>query len=166
MPVILLLLALVAPLPGAPSCLLPPVDAPVVDPFREPPCVWCPGNRGLTYAPAAGTAVRAVATGTVTFSGVVAGTRYVVVDHGDGLRATYGGLATTELTAGDVVVAGSIVGRSAGELHLGLLRGDAYVDPTPLIGRLVERPRLVPSDGTPPRPGPPPRLRCAASSSG
>ena len=32
-------------------------------------------------APAPGTAVRAAAAGTVTFSGVVAGTRYVVVDH-------------------------------------------------------------------------------------
>ena len=163
MPVILLLLALAAPLPGPPSCLLPPVDAPVVDPYREPSCVWCPGNRGLTYAPAPGTAVRAVATGTVTFSGVVAGTRYVVIEHTtSGLRATYGGLATTGLTAGDVVAAGAIVGRVGDEgLHFGLRSGERYVDPAPLLGRLVERPRLVPTDGTPRRPAPPPRLRCA-----
>ena len=34
----------------------------------------------------------AVASGEVTFSGTVAGTRYVVVRHADGLRVTYGNL--------------------------------------------------------------------------
>ena len=104
------------------SCLLPPVTAPVADPFREPACPWCPGNRGLTYDVAAGTPVRAAAAGTVTFSGSVAGTFYVVVEHADGLRATYGELAGSHLDAGDVVVAGAIVGPSAGGLHFGLRR--------------------------------------------
>lgn len=153
------LLALAPALP-APSCLLPPVAAPVVDPFREPSCPWCPGNRGLTYATDPDTAVRAAAAGTVTFSGTVAGIRYVVVDHGDGRRATYGGLAGTALSAGDPVTAGAIVGRSMSELHFGIRQADDYVDPAPLLGRLVERPRLVPTDGTPARPAPPPRLRC------
>ena len=71
--------------PGqVPACLRPPVVAPVVDPFREPACEWCPGNRGLTYGAPAGTVVRAAAAGTVSFSGVVAGTRYVVVEHAAG----------------------------------------------------------------------------------
>ena len=149
---------------GGGGCLLPPVAAPVVDPFRQPACEWCPGNRGLTYAAPAGTAVRAAAAGTVTFSGVVAGTRYVVVEHGvGGLRATYGGLASTSLAAGDVVAAGAIVGRSGAQLHFGLRRGETYVDPAPLLGRLVDRPRLVPTDGTPRRPAPPPVLRCPAA---
>jgi murein DD-endopeptidase MepM/ murein hydrolase activator NlpD len=150
---------------GVAGCLLPPVSAPVADPFRDPGCEWCPGNRGLQYAAAAGTAVTAAAAGTVTFSGVVAGTRYVVIEHATGgLRATYGGLAATVLAAGDVVAAGAVVGRVGGEgLHFGLRRGEQYVDPAPLLGRLVERPRLVPTDGTPRRPAPPPRLRCAAA---
>ena len=147
------------------SCLLPPVTAPVADPFREPACPWCPGNRGLTYDVAAGTTVRAAAAGTVTFSGPVAGTFYVVVEHADGLRATYGGLAGSHLDAGEVVAAGAIVGQSAGDLHFGLRRGDLYIDPAPFLGRLVERARLVPTDGTPPRPAPPPRLQCPASPS-
>ena len=147
------------------SCLLPPVTAPVADPFREPACPWCPGNRGLTYDVAAGTTVRAAAAGTVTFSGPVAGTFYVVVEHADGLRATYGGLAGSHLDAGEVVAAGAIVGQSAGDLHFGLRRGDRYIDPAPFLGRLVERARLVPTDGTPPRPAPPPRLQCPASPS-
>ena len=50
---------------------------------------------GSRYAVAAGTPVRAAAAGTVTFSGVVADVRYVVVRHADGLLATYGGLSST-----------------------------------------------------------------------
>ncbi len=155
-------LAFVAALALAPSCLLPPVDAPVADPFRPPPCVWCPGNRGLQYDVPAGTPVRAAAAGVVTFSGVVAGTRYLVLEHADGLLATYGQLASTPWRAGDHVASGATVGESAGGLHFGLRRGDEYVDPGPLLGRLVRRARLVPTDGTPPRPAPEPRLRCPA----
>ena len=98
-------LSLVAGTVAADACWLPPVDAPVVDPFRPPPCAWCPGNRGLEYGTPAGTVVRAVAAGEVTFSGTVAGMRYVVVRHADGRRATYGGLASSPLHAGDVVAA-------------------------------------------------------------
>lgn len=145
----------------APPCLLPAVDAPVVDPFRPPACEWCPGNRGLAYGARPGQAVRAMAPGRVTFSGVVAGTRYVVVEHAaDGLRATYGGLADSPLAAGDAVAIGQLVGTAAGEVHVGLRRGVAYVDPGPLLGRLVPRPRLVPTDGTAARAAPPGRLDC------
>lgn len=151
---------------AGPGCLRPPVDAPIVDHFRAPACPWCPGNRGLEYRVAAGTAVRAAAAGTVTFAGVVAGTRYVVVAHADGLRATYGGLASSHLRTGDRVAAGAVVGRSGDRLHFGLRRDATYVDPEPLLGRVVGRPRLIPTDGTPPRPAPPPRLRCTAGVAG
>jgi murein DD-endopeptidase MepM/ murein hydrolase activator NlpD len=144
------------------SCLLPPVVAPVADPFRAPACPWCPGNRGIEYVVPAGTPVRAAAAGTVTFSGSVAGTFYVVVEHADGVRATYGRLSGSHLRARSPVVAGAIVGLSAGGLHFGLRVGDQYVDPAPRLGRLVERARLVPTDGSPARPAPPPRLACAA----
>jgi murein DD-endopeptidase MepM/ murein hydrolase activator NlpD len=144
----------------AAACLLPPVDAPVADPFREPPCTWCPGNRGLTYRVRPGITVRAAAGGRVAFSGLVAGTRYVVVVHADGLRATYGGLSSSHLHAGDTVATGAVIGRSGDELHFGLRDGERYVDPEPLLGDVVHRARLVPADGTPPRPAPPPRLSC------
>jgi len=154
---IALVVSLLAPTGLAPpsSCLLPPVAAPVVDPFRAPPCEWCPGNRGLQYGAPPGAVVRAAAAGVVSFAGVVAGTRYVVVDHAvGGLRATYGDLAASDLAVGDVVAAGAVVGRVGdGGLHFGLRRGETYVDPAPLLGRLVERPRLVPTDGTPRAPG-------------
>jgi murein DD-endopeptidase MepM/ murein hydrolase activator NlpD len=142
------------------ACWLPPVDAPVVDPFRAPPCEWCAGNRGLEYGTSDGTVVRAVAAGEVTFSGTVAGERYVVVRHADGRRATYGRLASTTVRSGDVVAARSVVGITSANLYFGVREADTYVDPAPFIGRLVGRARLIPDDGTAARAAPPPRLRC------
>ncbi|MGH9132727.1 MAG: peptidoglycan DD-metalloendopeptidase family protein [Ilumatobacteraceae bacterium] len=142
------------------ACWLPPVGAPVVDPFRPPPCSWCAGNRGLEYGTADATVVRAVAAGVVTFSGRVAVARYVVVRHADGRRATYGGLAGSSLGVGDAVASRSVIGTTVGHLHFGLRDGDTYLDPAPFLGRLVGRPRLVPDDGTPRRTALPPRLRC------
>lgn len=151
---------------AAPGCLVPPVEAPIVDRFREPPCPWCPGNRGLEFRTAPGTRVRASAAGTVSFAGVVVATRYVVVAHANGVRATYGGLASSHLRTGDRVAAGAVVGISGAGLHFGLRRGNTYVDPEAWLGRMVGRPRLIPIDGTPARPAPPPRLRCEAGGAG
>ncbi|MGI9052425.1 MAG: peptidoglycan DD-metalloendopeptidase family protein [Ilumatobacteraceae bacterium] len=149
------------PPPTPPGCLLAPVAAPIVDRFREPPCPWCPGNRGLEYGVAAAEPVRAAAAGTVTFNGVVAGTRYLVVEHVDGLRATYGRLDASPLIVDQRVLAGAVVGLSGDDgLYFGLRRGDGYIDPQPLLGRLVERWRLLPTDGSTPRSAPPPRWRC------
>ena len=156
-----LLVPALAPLLAA-SCLLPPVNAPVVDAFREPACPWCPGNRGLEYSVPSGTAVRAATAGRVMFRGSVAGVLYVVVEHADGLRATYGRLDSIEVSRGSTVAQGAVVGRSSSAFYFGLRRGEIYVDPAPLLGRLVERWRLVPTDGSPGRPPPPPRLRCPA----
>ena len=142
------------------ACWLAPVDAPVVDPFRLPPCSWCSGNRGLEYGTPAGTIVRAVAAGEVTFSGTVAGERYVVVRHADGRRATYGRISDSSLRIGEHVAARAVVGVTAAHLHFGLRDGDTYIDPAPFLGRLVGRLRLVPDDGTIARAAPPPRLRC------
>ncbi|MEO5900991.1 MAG: M23 family metallopeptidase [Ilumatobacteraceae bacterium] len=146
-------------LPG--GCLPPPVAAPVVDPFRAPPCAQCAGNRGLEYATMVGSRVTAVAAGLVSFSGVVAGTRYVVVLQPDGLRATYGRLASAAVTVGAVVTSGSVVGTTSSGLFFGLRDGDTYIDPAPMLGRWTFRPRLVPANGATARPAPPPRLGCA-----
>jgi murein DD-endopeptidase MepM/ murein hydrolase activator NlpD len=151
---------------AAAPCLRPPVDAPVADGFRAPACPWCPGNRGLEYAVSPGTVVRAAAAGTVTFAGVVAGVRYVVIEHADGHRATYGSLVSSHLRAAQRVPAGAIVGTTGASFHFGLRRGGTYVDPEPYLGRLVTRPRLVPTDGTPARPAPAPSLRCVSGGAG
>src|SRR5262245_3237863 len=150
----------------AAGCLRPPVEAPVSRPFEAPPCPWCAGHRGITYAVAAGTPVRAAAAGTVTFSGVVVDIRYVVVRQADGLLATYGGLRSTFLVRGHGNAASTEGGRSGGELYFGLRTGpDRYIDPQPLLGELTIPPYLVPTDGSPPRPPPEPVLRCRPISS-
>ncbi len=141
-------------------CWHPPVRAPVVDPFREPECRWCPGNRGIEYDTSPGRPVTAVATGRVTFAGSIAGTVYVVVRHGDDLRITYGNLSSTSYDVGDLVVRGVILGRSGGNLHFGVRQGERYVDPAPYLGRPVYRPRLIPDDRTRSTPASPPRLQC------
>ncbi len=154
---------LLAVAPFAPfTCFAPPVDAHVTDAFRAPQCTWCPGNRGLEYEPRPGTPVTAVAGGMVSFSGVVAGTRYVVVDHDDGSRATYGRLASNAVTTGATVAAGQTVGATSDRFFFGIRVGDVYVDPQPLLGTLRYRPRLVPLDGSAARPAPRPSWACAS----
>ncbi len=160
--VALALLPLSGPLLAASPCWVPPVEAPITDPFRAPPCTWCSGNRGIEYGTAAGVPVRAVATGTVSFSGVVAGRRFVVVADAAGRRVTYGDLAHPVPPPGAIVVAGSIVGVTTGPFHLGLRIGDEYVDPAEWLGALVIRPYLVPSDGRAGR-RPVATVRCGAA---
>jgi murein DD-endopeptidase MepM/ murein hydrolase activator NlpD len=147
-------LALVAATP----CWEPPVVAPVVDPFRAPACTYCPGNRGIEYGPQPGQVVRAVAGGTVEFAGTVAGTRYVVVEHADGLRATYGRLGTLSVGRGTVIASGARIGTTTDRFYFGLRRpepSDEPIDPTPMLGARRFPARLVPLDGTPaPWPGP------------
>ena len=149
----------------ASTCWRPPVSAPVSDPFREPLCRWCPGNRGIEYAASAGDRITAVAAGEVTFSGTVAGRTYVVVRHPDGKRATYGNLADRLYAQGDVIATGALVGHAAGAFHFGLRDGAHYVDPAPFIGRLAGVVRLVPADGSAAAPAGPPRLVCSAAAS-
>ncbi len=149
----------------ASACWRPPVDAPVADPFREPLCRWCPGNRGIEYATEPGDAVRAVTAGRVTFGGTIAGRTYIVVQHADGKRATYGNLSDRRYSQGDVIAAGAVVGHTDAAFHFGLRDGEQYVDPAPFIGRLVGVARLVPADGTTAAPFVAPRLLCGASRS-
>jgi len=121
----------------------PPVDAPIVDPFRAPAHAYGPGNRGLTYDLPDGTPVRAAAEGTVVFAGAVAGTRHVTVLHADGVRTSYSFLAEVLVRRGDRVRRGDVVGLAGAGFHLGARDGDAYVDPAALFDASVVRVRLV-----------------------
>jgi murein DD-endopeptidase MepM/ murein hydrolase activator NlpD len=150
---------------AAGACWRPPVSAPVTDPFREPRCRWCPGNRGIEYATHAGDTVTAVTAGEVTFSGTVAGRTYLVIRHPDGKRATYGNLSDRLHAQGDVIASGAVVGHAAGAFHFGLRDGERYVDPAPFIGRLAGVVRLVPADGGAAAPAGPTRLVCGAAAS-
>lgn len=132
----------------------PPVDAPVIDPFRPPLTPYGPGNRGLEYATVPGTSVHAAADGVVVFAGAVAGGLHVTVLHGDGVRTTYSFLAAIRVGQRQTVKAGDVVGVAAARLHVGARRGDTYIDPASLWGRPVGPPsvHLVPLDGYQPGP--------------
>jgi murein DD-endopeptidase MepM/ murein hydrolase activator NlpD len=145
---------------GAAPCWFPPVVGTVTDPYREPPCRWCAGNRGVDYQVGDDVAVRAAASGRVVFVGTVVDVRYVVVQTARGWRHTYGRLTSTTLLPGAVVLADGVVGRASGTFFFGLRIGDDYADPAPFIGALRTRARLIPLDGTPARPAPPARPRC------
>jgi hypothetical protein len=147
--------ALAAP-PAGPGPYAPPVDAPVVDPFRPPPTPYGPGNRGLTYGVAPLTPVRAAGDGEVVFAGQVGASLHVTIRHPDGLRTSYSFLAATSVRAGGLVRQGDLVGWSSEVLHLGVRTPDGtYLDPE-LLWRRRWEPRLVPGgdDGAlaPPEP--------------
>lgn len=149
--------AAVSPPPQT-DCLIAPVNAPIVVFFRAPDCSWCPGQRGVEFGVGPSTSVRAGAAGIVSFSGVVAGVRYVVVAQTDGFVATYGMLNDADLRLGERVSAGQFVGHASIRLYFGLRRDGVYVDPVPRLGIPTRRPRLVPSNGSrsrPAREGPP-----------
>ena len=152
------------PAASAAPCWFPPVVGTITDPFREPPCRWCAGNRGLDFRVSGDVAVRAAASGRVVFVGTVVEVRYVVVQLPNGWRHTYGQLTSTSLELGDVVLANGAVGRAADTFFFGLRIGDDYGDPAPFIGVLRGRPRLVPIDATTARPSPPARPRCLRAS--
>ncbi|WP_395153051.1 murein hydrolase activator EnvC family protein [Ilumatobacter sp.] len=157
-------LMLVQPMSAMASpCWRPPVSGTVVDPFRAPTCWYCVGHRGIEYGVTPSTAVRAVAAGTVTYSGTITGVMYVVVQHANGWKITYGKLTSSDLQRGDRVTARSQIGRATDRMYFGLRIGGEYRDPTPYLGRAVGSPRLVPVDGSPQRSAPPPVWRCRPS---
>lgn len=139
------------PATAGPGRLLAPVDAPVALPFSLPAGPYGAGNRGLEYATEAGQAVRAVAAGTVRFAGLIAGERYVSVEHEGALVSSYSYLAAIDpaVVVGATVTRGQHLGATSTRLQLGLRRAGTYLDPAPLIGAGRLRPRLVPPGSVP-----------------
>ena len=138
------------------SCWTPPVVAPVERAFEAPACAWCPGHRGLRYDTTTGTPVVAPTAGRVSFAGAVAGNRWVTITEPAGRRITVGPLRSVGVQVGATVVAGQAVGRAGDHLLLSVRTpagsDGAYLDPADLVGRLVGRPRLVPTGGRTPSP--------------
>ncbi|MGH3471954.1 MAG: M23 family metallopeptidase [Nocardioidaceae bacterium] len=129
-----------------------PLDPPpqVVAGFEPPESGWGPGHRGVDLLGHPGQRVLAIGSGTVTFATTVARRGVVVVDHGR-LRSTYEPVDAL-VRVGDRITAGSEIGRlvatgshcaPAACLHVGVLRGQTYVDPLSLLDRPV-RVRLKP----------------------
>lgn len=134
------------PRPVAPEWGWPLESATVSEPFVAPPGPYGPGHRGIDLAPHGSTVVRAPAAGTVAFAGRVADRGVLTIDHGDGLVSSYEPVAPsvsagTRVARGDAIATVDAGGHTApGDLHLGLRRDRAYVNPLLLIG---EVPRAV-----------------------
>lgn len=111
----------------------------------EPPATaYGPGHRGVDLAAAAGTPVRAVAGGRVSFAGRVAGKGVVSVEltgTGDPLLRTTYEPVTASVEEGEEVEPGEVIGTldTAGShctatcLHWGLRRGETYLNPLSLL---------------------------------
>lgn len=124
-----------------------PVDDPSVIRGFDPPAVaWAAGHRGIDLAADPGDRVLAIASGTVSFVGTVAGKPLVTVSHqrAPGLRSTYEPV-TALVRLGQPVAAGTVLGYVGADgghcggashcLHVGLRTATAYLDPRGLIGR-------------------------------
>lgn len=134
-----------------------PLDPPppVVAGFDPPDETWGAGHRGVDLLATAGQSVAAMGRGEITFAGNLAGRGVVVVKHG-ALRSTYEPV-TAVVTVGDFVAAGDVIGLVGLDrshclpepcLHLGVKRGDDYLDPLTFLGpRAV---RLKPTSAEPP----------------
>ncbi|MCD7444082.1 M23 family metallopeptidase [Streptomyces lincolnensis] len=173
---LLVLAALPLRAPQAPALLKPtgtdvPVPAlartwpvgtrpPVLRGWEPPATVYGRGHRGVDLAAPAGTPVRAVAAGRVSFAGRVAGKAVVSVAlTGTDLRTTYepvraGVEKGAEVTAGEVIGWVEPTGShcTATCVHWGLRRGDTYLDPLSLLPPWLLRrgpSRLLPVLGVP-----------------
>jgi len=127
-------------------------------PFDPPQSRYGAGHRGVDLPGSSGDPVRAVAAGTVTFAGRVAGVPVITVSHGRE-RSTYQPVAA-RVEVGDAVLAGDGIGvlEGAGShctgtcLHLGRIADDdTYLDPLTLLAA-AGRFRLIDPSGPPPPP--------------
>ena len=120
-----------------------PVRGPVINAFEAPAGPYGPGHRGIDIAAPFGSQVVAAQDGVVAFSGSVAGSLFLSIDHPDGVRTTYSWLSRVTVRKGDAVKRGGVVGTTGhghpGEptphLHFGARVGDVYIDPMLLLER-------------------------------
>jgi murein DD-endopeptidase MepM/ murein hydrolase activator NlpD len=119
--------------------------------FDAPDPDWQHGHRGVDLLGQIGAHISAIGAGTVSFVGAVGGNDVVVITHGT-LRSTYQPVLA-RVHKGEHVGLGQLLGtlELAGShcipdacLHLGVLRGETYLDPLDLFG--AESVRLLPLD--------------------
>jgi murein DD-endopeptidase MepM/ murein hydrolase activator NlpD len=105
-------------------------------------------HRGVDLRASYGTAVPAAAAGTVVFAGERGSYgNLVVLRHDDGVETRYAHLAAADVREGDVVPAGSTIGRvgtsgrsTAPHLHFEVLVNGERVDPADWAGRVGRGP--------------------------
>jgi pimeloyl-ACP methyl ester carboxylesterase len=96
--------------------------------------MYGPGNRGLLFATAPGSFVRAAGSGQVVFAGQVGGTLHVTILHPDGLRTSYSFLAEIVVAKGQLVDRGQVIAVAGATMHFGVRdRAGRYLDPALLL---------------------------------
>jgi hypothetical protein len=132
---------------AGPDWIWPLSPAPsVVNTFDLPEETWLAGHRGVDLLGETGQVVSAIGDGEVTFASNLAGRGVIVVTHGS-LRSTYEPV-TSGVQVGQRVSAGEPIGSLQAPrshcaprvcLHLGVRRGEVYLDPLSLLGPLEVR---------------------------
>ncbi len=128
------------PPPGAvarlelPKHSLPwPVEGPVLRPFgreRDAQLGTWTVRQGVVFASAAGSAVGAIAPGSVIFAGPFRSYgKVVIVDHGGGFFSVYGELAEIVKEKGDAVRSGEKLASAGERVYLEVRRGAEALDP-------------------------------------
>jgi murein DD-endopeptidase MepM/ murein hydrolase activator NlpD len=106
--------------------------------FRYHPILMMPKmHAGIDWVSPANDTVLAPADGLVTYAGSAEGYgERIILDHGNGWRTTYSHLDEIKCRAGDIVLAGQVIGRigatgatSGKHLHFEVLSGGSFVDP-------------------------------------
>ncbi len=112
--------------------------------WRRHPILQKPSfHRGVDIQASEGTAIRALAAGTVVFAGDAgAGGKSIILRHEDQLYSIYAHCASIFLSKGDEVPAGAEIGRvgksglaTAPHLHFAMKRGPTSIDPLPYLRR-------------------------------
>ena len=129
----------------ATGCSVPrwPVDGTLTSPFGlRPDGLGFTIHRGVDISLPTGTAVHAMAPGTVVFAGTMGGYGHVVIlDHGRQVRSLYAHLSEIRVQRGQeipgrmvIALSGSSGDTTGPHLHFEVLRGGHAEDPVPLLG--------------------------------
>jgi murein DD-endopeptidase MepM/ murein hydrolase activator NlpD len=131
-----------------------PVEGPIIRFFEAPATPYSAGHRGIDIAVPFGTAIHAPAAGTVTFAGWIAGSMFMTVDHGDGVKTSYSWVSGFAVAKGDAVNRGEVIAYSGHghpdvptpHLHFSARVNGVYIDPLLLLRGLdlVSLIRLAP----------------------
>lgn len=115
----------------------------VLRPFDKPAEPWLSGHRGVDLDAGRSDEIRAPADGRITFAGWVVDRPVVTITHPSGLRSSFESVAT-DLSEGDKVSGGQVIGRLSEPLHCGataclhwgVRQGEEYLNPLQFVADL------------------------------